>query len=194
MMRASNKFIRIDDLIDLARFHGAAYDASAFVENLTSGSPLRTIMVNTGTKPVILYSRTVNYTGDGVVARIHRDPVVSVLGDPADLVRNPNDINPDTSVIKFYSNATITSDGQETRAPDYSFGNQTGSGGGAPGQVLPTPQIMKPGQTYLLEIAGMTANAQDVAVKLSWVELDGIPGFEFDESGNFISYRGISLK
>ena len=195
-MRATNKVIRIDDLIDVARMQGSAFDASVYRTGISDTNTIRTVMVNNGTKPVILYSRLVNYTGDGVVARIYRDPDIATLGDPLDIVRNPSDINPTPEVTAFYSDFTLNGNnsGQETRSPDYSFANPTGAGGGAPGQLLPTPQIMAPGQTYLFEIAGRTANVQVVAAKLSWVELEGLPGFEFDAVGNFVSYRGVSLK
>lgn len=195
-MRATNKFIMFQELIDIARFQGNAFDASKYVEDVTSSDTIRTLMVNTSNRPVILHSRTVNFTGDGVVANIYREPVfdeelVDLTLD--DIIRNPNDINPDTTNVQFYSDMTVTDMGTQTRATDYLFGNQTGSGGGAPGQLLPSPQIMKPGQIYLLDIAGKSSNSQDVAAKLEWIELDGIPGFEFADNGDFISYKGVSL-
>ncbi len=192
-MRDGNKHVMIEEVIDIAMRQGFAFEASTeFSISTGLANATSTLLKNNGNKLVILYSRRVSYDGAGVNLRVYRDPVYTGGTILTDVIRNPNDINPDNSDVQLISAPTITSKGEETRSPERIFGNQTGSGGGAPNQTIFSPQFIKPGKSLLLEIESRSGT-QAVGSKLEWVEVSRIPGIVSDDNYVTARYTGVSL-
>lgn len=123
----------------------------------------------TGNKPLALKARTIGYDGSGIAAYIFRAPTYS--GESALILpRNPNDINPITSEVELYTDATVTADGTEVFAPAFLLGGSGTHGKGAVGADLGQEKILRPNTTYLLRLTNLDSQSMQVAAYISWYE------------------------
>ncbi len=194
-MRDGNKHVSTTEIIDIAMRQGKGFEASTIFSIVSGiGNATKTVFKNTGKNLVILHSRRVSYDGDGVILRMYRNPAYTGGTVLEDAIRNPNDVNPVDPTVQIISGVgmTVTSKGDETRSPEYIFGNQTGSGGGAPNQTIYSPQFIKPGKSVLLEIESRSGT-QAVSSKVEWVEVNRIPSIVSDDEYLNAHYTGVTL-
>lgn len=148
--------------IEINAKRGVQYEASRRLTGLTIGAVLDSIL-RTDAKPLILKSRLLSYTGDGITAEIFEGPTYT--GGTADPYYNLSRINPVASGVQLLSNPTITATGVKAFADDYLIGNTQPQGRGG---MRPTghERIFKPNTAYLLRQTMLSA--QDIAAYITW--------------------------
>lgn len=189
-MRASNRIITLDEIVEVCRLQGKVFEASREL-SIPSAAHAKSLLV-AGTSPVILFSREIGFDGVGVNAFVYRDPVYTG-GTPETSIRNPNDINPQPVKSSLLVGATITDDGTESRMARYLFSSTSNQSAGVLVQTIATPQIVLPGATLMFDIVNRDTNSAQIATAaISWAEPDNIPGLVI-ENGVFVSYNGVAL-
>lgn len=189
-MRASNRIITLEDIVEVCRMQGKVFEASREL-SIAASAHAKSILVS-GYTPIILFSREIGFDGVGVNAFVYRDPVYTG-GTPETTIRNPNDINPQNVKSSLIVGATITDDGVETRMPRYLFASTSNQSAGVPIQTIATPQLVMPGKSLMFDLVNRDTNAtQQVTAAISWAEPDNIPGLVI-ENGQFVSYNGVAL-
>ena len=176
----------VKELVNICERQGVAFQASAEF-SLASGSPIET-MFRTGSKPVIIYSRKISYDGAGLNAKLYRD-AASSNGTIIESF-STNDLIQNDAQSGFYSGATITVSGEETRAPSFIFGNSSNQGQGAALQAIDEPQIIPANSEYRFVLESRSGT-QTVASQVEWCELDNIEGLS-NSSGEW-EYVGEDL-
>lgn len=146
---------------------GLQQEGSAIFLGVAGGANNDTIFI-TGSKPVILKSRRITFSGSGVVAFIYELPTYT--GGTSAVYQNANAINPVAGESQIIIGATITTDGILIFSPNYFIGNQSNQGKGDSGSSFGEENIMKPNTTYLLRITSLDSQPQDIASHLSWFE------------------------
>lgn len=189
-MRASNRHVSLQSLIEVAGIMGCAFeatDSASFPAGVSSYTIFRT-----GSKPVIIHSREISYDGIGGTVFTYRDPVYTG-GMVRDLTRNPNDISPMTSEVTIISGSTVTDLGVESRSTRYLIGPTSQQAQGSSPRETLTPHLMLPNKEILFVIRNDDSNsAQTFAVGIGWIEIDNIPQLEI-VNGEFVKYQGVAL-
>lgn len=189
-MRASNRIIRLDDIVEICRMQGKVFEASRELE-LSASQSAKSLLVS-GDTPIILFSREIGFDGVGVNVYVNRDPIYTG-GTPETTIRNPNDINPQQVRSELIVGSTITDDGVETRMARYLFASTSNQASGAMVQTIATPQLVLPNRAIMFDIVNRSTNSsQKVTAAISWAEPDNIPGLTIKD-GQFVSYDGVYL-
>ena len=184
----STYHVSTEEIIDICKRQGRAFEGSA--EFASTGNDIFKTVFTTGENPVILYSRKISFSEDGVNAYLYRNPTYT--GGTAAEVNNPNDINPQDPTASIVVGATVTDDGILSRAPVYVFGNDSNQGNGSVLQVIDNPQHLPPNSDFLLVIESRDAAAQEIASVIEWCEPERIPGLSIVD-GSFVRYSGKLL-
>lgn len=122
----------------------------------------------TGSKPVALKGRVINFDGVGVVGEIYAEPTYTG-GTPA-VYQNASHINPVAGESQIIVGATITDIGVLAFAPVPAFGNSSTVGKGGLQPVLGDEKNLKPNTAYLLRLRSLDPQPQQVSSQLSWYE------------------------
>lgn len=122
----------------------------------------------TGSKPVALKGRVINFDGIGVVGEIYAEPTYTG-GTPA-VYQNASHINPVPGESQIIVGANIESDGALIFAPVPAFGNSSAIGRGGIQPVLGDEKNLKPNTVYLLRLRSLDPQPQQVSSFLSWYE------------------------
>ena len=150
--------------VEINAKRGVQYEASRRVTGLALDAVLDSVLV-TDSKPLILKSRQLSYTGDGIIAEIFESPTYT--GGAADPYYNLSRINPVASGVQLLAGPTlsVTATGARAFADDYLIGNTQPQGRGG---TRPTghERIFKPNTAYLLR--QRMISAQDIAAYLTW--------------------------
>lgn len=144
---------------------GRMYEASRRVTGLANGAVLDSILL-TDDMPVILKTRLLSFTGDGIVAEIYEAPTYT--GGAADPYHNLSAINPVASAVQLLAGPTlsVSAPGTKKFADDYFLSGGTGATRG--GSLRPTAgeRVLKPNTAYLLRQTMLSA--QDIAAYILW--------------------------
>jgi hypothetical protein len=150
---------------------GVQWEASRLV-TIANDAPANNVysIIRTGSKPVDLKSRVLGYTGAGVVGRIYKNPVYT--GGAADPWYNMNGrfagTQPEAQLLVGF---TLTSVGTKAGADLFAIGPASQQGKGALPQPLGSNRIFdEPNTAYLLEIASLDQQPQQVASRLEIYE------------------------
>lgn len=122
----------------------------------------------TGALPVILKSRSIGFTGEGVSSFIFEGPTYS--GGASVPYQNPNAINPVTGLSQIIVGANVTDDGFLIFAPEHLLGSTSQQSKGSGTREIGQEKIMKPNTAYLLRITSLDPQTEDVTSLLSWYE------------------------
>lgn len=122
----------------------------------------------TGSQPVSLKGRVINFDGVGVVGEIYAEPTYTG-GTPA-VYQNASHINPVAGESQIIVGATITDIGVLAFAPVPAFGNSSNVGKGGLQPVLGDEKNLKPNTVYLLRLRSLDPQPQRVSSFLSWYE------------------------
>lgn len=182
--------ITTEEIIDVCKRQGFAFESSVDL-TIGAGESLKTVF-KVGSKPVILYSRRLCYSGEGINAYVYRDPTYTG-GVESVAINNPNDINPIANESVFLSDADITNDGTLSRAPVYAFSNISQQGQGALLESIEDPQKIPPNAEILFVLENRDAQSQQLSSIIQWVEADRIPGLVLNDDGTFNRYNGKQL-
>lgn len=148
--------------------NGLQFESSSPVTSLAAAGNADTIFI-TGSKPVIIKSRTVKFNGILLVTRVFRAPTYTG-GTPVTFY-NLNDIGPVASTVTILSGATVTSAGTEFGSPTYDIGS-SGIGNVQISTYSTTgvERVLRPNTVYLQRITNNDVAAQLVSGSLTWYE------------------------
>lgn len=139
---------------------GVQHEISVFISQLAGGGVNDTLFI-TGSLPVIIKERTASYTGDGVILEIFEGATYSNIGSPITSYNLSRIVNTQPEA-KFYSGATITSEGVTAFTPEYLIGNESQQGKGGTNHVTGRERILKPNTVYLFKVTSTDNNAEDI--------------------------------
>ena len=155
----------MQSLIEIQAKRGRMYEASRRVTALAAAQVLDSILF-TDDQPVILKSRLLSFTGDGIIAEIYESPTYT--GGAADPYFNLSAVNPVASTVQLLAGPTlvVTAPGVKAFADDYFISGGTGATRG--GSLRPTAgdRVLKPNTAYLLRQTMLSA--QDIAAYILW--------------------------
>lgn len=123
----------------------------------------------TGTKPVIVKARIIDFTGKKIRARVFRAPVYT--GGTPNTPYNLNDTVISPSTVSVISGATISNDGVEFGAPNTIYGSDL-QGNSVQGTFAVTGQerILRPMTAYHLMIENLGDTTSNISGYLTWYE------------------------
>lgn len=154
---------------------GTQWEAQRRLTGMAAGQRATSI-IKTGSMPVDLKARIFAYTGDGVIARVFKDPVYT--GGAPDPIYNMNSIPGAAATLQtqLLTGFTLTADGAEIAAPMYLIGPEGAGGKGAHLSQFGSNRILAPNTSYLLTFESLEG-AQDVTARLEFYEggLDLLP-------------------
>lgn len=133
-----------------------------------AGNASNNTIFKTGSKPVALKGRIINFSGVGVVGEIYKNPTYT--GGTSVSYQNASDINPVAGESQIIVGATITADGILAFAPTPAFGNSSNQGKGGLLPSLGDEKNLKPNTTYLLRLRSLDSQSQQVSSFLTWYE------------------------
>lgn len=161
--------ITIQPLAEANSKNGTSFEASAVFNNIAPGAKTKTVF-KTGSKTAILKSRSIQFNGASIVARIYKNP--SYSGGNSGDIFNQNSINPEPTTVQILSATTVTSDGIEIAAPAYAIGSegqtshaQVGTERSSGGEY-----IFASNSSYLFVIENNSAAEIDAISYLTWYE------------------------
>lgn len=127
-------------------------------------------IIRTGSKPVDLKSRSLGYTGVGVVGRIYKAPTYT--GGTADpwFNMNPRYLGTEPEV-QLLTGFTLTNPGTKCGADIFGIGPSSNQSRGATPHDYGSNRILdEPNTAYLLEIASLDPASQQVTARLEIYE------------------------
>lgn len=122
----------------------------------------------TGSLPVAMKGRTINFNGVGVKGEIYTG-VTYTGGTPA-VYQNASDINPVPGLSQIIVGATVTDPGTLAFAPVYAFDNSSVVGRGGAVILLGGEKLLKPNTAYLFRLTSLDTQPQSVSSFLTWYE------------------------
>lgn len=146
---------------------GVQHEGSTLLSNIAAGASNDTIFL-TGSLPVALKGRVINFDGVGVKGEIYTG--ATYTGGALAEYQNASDINPVTGLTQIIVGATITNDGDLAFAPTYSFGNESNQGKGGIQSTLGSEKLLKPNTAYLLRLTSLDSSTQNISSFLTWYE------------------------
>lgn len=198
------KYMTMDELVDIWERAGYVYEFSGEAQ-FTASQSIDTFF-KAGARPVVIFSREVNYNGVGLNATVARPDVNS--GNPGDYtggtvveIYNANDVNPQPNYASptgeqeqgfvVIGGATTTGDWVQTRAPRPIFGSESNQSAGAPSQAISSPQFLKPFDLVRLRIENRDINnPQTISSYVRVAAPPDINDYIFDGNGAFVKYKG----
>lgn len=163
-----NRAMTVQNYIESNVKNGVQYESSRYLLNVPGNSNVDSIFI-TGSKPVILKVRALNYSGVGVIGQLFRSSVYTG-GTPAqDQIRNLNDITPVPTTIQLISAPTITTLGATPFAFDYLFGSAQPQAQGG-NSDLGQERIFRANTAYHFRIVSLDPNVQNISAYISWFE------------------------
>lgn len=163
-----HRALNVQSYIESNVKNGSQFEVAAQVASLAAAANNDVIFI-TGSKPVIVKARIVQFNGLLLEAHVYRSPTYS--GGSNASIYNLNDINPQTGEVIIKTGATVTATGTEFGAPTYAIGSSgQGQSSFSTFTVLGQERILRANTTYLLRITNTDTSAQRVAAYLSWHE------------------------
>lgn len=147
--------------------NGTQHEGSTILVDFAAGASNDTIFL-TGSLPVSLKARIINFDGTGVKGEVFTGPTYTG-GTPAEY-QNASDINPVVGLSQIIVGSTVTDDGDLVFAPSYSFGNSSNQGKGGIGAALGSEKLLKPNTAYLFRLTSLDTGTQNISSLLSWYE------------------------
>lgn len=145
---------------------GLQHEGSTII-TLAGNANNNTIFV-TGSQPVALKGRTINFSGVGVVGEIYKNPTYT--GGTSAAYQNASDINPVAGESQIIVGASVTAAGTLVFAPTPAFGNASNQGKGGLLPSLGDEKNLSPNTTYLFRLRSLDPQEQQVSSFLSWYE------------------------
>lgn len=142
---------------------------------LVGGSVSNTIFL-TGDLPVSLKSRSISWTGDGIVSEVFELPTytggvsVAYQNANANYIPPAEAVAPAIGLVTIIVGSSITDDGVLKFAPVPGIGNTSNQGKGATNEPLSDEHILKTNTAYLLRITSLDTQTQGVSSFLTWYE------------------------
>lgn len=161
-----NRAINIQFYDESNKKLGAQFEASALFESLGLNAEVLTTFT-TGSLPVDLKRREFAFSGLGIEARIHKDPV-NVQGGSVVPLFNMRDGFPQP-LTSLVSGVTVSSKGTEIAAPIYAIGPGSTVAKGSSNYPYAANRILEPNTTYLLTVKSLDAS-QDVSGRIEFYE------------------------
>ena len=148
--------------------NGVQYEVAALSTTVAANGTIDTLFT-TGSLPVIIKARQVDFNGTSARANVYRSPTFT--GGTPVTYYNLNDISPVAGTVVIRSGGTVTSVGTEFGAPSFYIGTD-GQANNKVGTyaTLGNERILRPNTTYLLRLTNTSAAAMDIATYLSWYE------------------------
>ena len=148
---------------------GAQFEFSTF-NAAVAGSAVSRLVLITGSKPLIIKDRQISCTGQGVTARVYKNPTYTG-GTPIAIYNLRQDGTPPASTCSILSGATVTATGTEIAAPTYVVGATNGvmnSAGTFSNRGL--ERILAANSVYLLEITNRDNGSIQLGTYVTWYE------------------------
>ncbi len=148
--------------------NGTQWEFSNSNNSLAAGASQDTILV-TGSKPVLVKSRQIGFTGTGVTARVYKSSVFS--GGTVASVYNLNTGSSNTKESVVYLSPTVTSVGTEVAAPTYTIGS-VDQGQRTVGTFVASglERVLAPNSTFLLRITNNDNSACKIVTYVTFYE------------------------
>ena len=163
---SGTRALTIQNFLEANVKRGLQHEGSALF-NIAGGANNDTIFL-TGSNPVSLKGRTINYDGVGIKGEIYTG--ATYTGGSQAAYENANDLNPVAGEVQIIVGATITDTGTLAFAPTYAFANSSNQGKGGLQPVLGDEKILKPNTAYLLRLTSLDTQSQRVSSFLTWYE------------------------
>jgi hypothetical protein len=146
--------------------NGTQFEGSVLLS--MAGTSTNDTIFKTGSKPVILKTREISYSGDGLSTFIFED--ATYTGGTSAVYQNANAIDPAVGTVDIIVGTTITDDGELIFAPIHYVGNVSNQGKGGSANTIGSERLLKPNTTYMLRIVSLDAQTQEVTSFLYWYE------------------------
>lgn len=149
--------------------NGLQYEFSSFNPTLASNTPQYAIF-KTGSKPVILKSRIISFTGTNITADVYVNSVFTG-GTQQPIYNLRTDDKAIETTVQIISGVTVTNVGNKVAATTYGVGSG-GQGQNVVGSfaVSGVERILDANKEYLLEIKNTGGSTCAVAVYATWYE------------------------
>lgn len=149
--------------------NGLSYEAVLPRTAFAGGADLD-ILIQTGSKPVIVKSVSMGFPGRGVTSNTYEAPTVSVNGSPI-LVYNSNRINPVDGQVTLFSVPTVTGIGTKAFASTVVIGS-AGIGQRTVGSyaLAGNERILKPNTKYLRRVHNDDTDSGFLTIQFNWYE------------------------
>lgn len=149
--------------------NGLQFECGTTINTIAAGANLDILFI-TGAKPVIVKSRSISFSGAGIVATVYEGTTTSAAGSTL-AVSNLSRINPIPTTATVTQGPTVTAIGNLISAPNSAVGSTT-QGQNILGtfSVGGAERVLKPNTTYLLRVNNTDSSSAKVAVYFSWYE------------------------
>ena len=149
--------------------NGLQYEANSPLISLAAAAN-SDILFTTGSKPVIIKSRTIAFSGVGISAAVYEAPTITANGT-AIAAYNLSRIIPTAAVSTLSSGPTVTATGTQISAKTFAIGS-TGVGNSSLGTyaVSGSERVLKPQTSYLLRITNTGPDTCSISAYISWYE------------------------
>lgn len=154
---------------------GLQFEAS--VATTLAGGASTDIIVQTGSLPIIVKGRDVQYFGEGLSIRLFKSPTYT--GGSPIAIYNLTDINPQATTVNILAGVTVTDVGTEIAAPRTFLGDSSlGAHYNASTTIDGLERPFSANSVYLQRITNLDTVAVDIAAYTSWYE--GEPDYPLD--------------
>lgn len=162
--------ITMQNFIEANVKNGVQYEVSAFNPAVAAGANSDVIIV-TGTKPIIIKAREVQFTGAKIELHGYVNPVFTGGGNIP--YYNLNTRNPVTGQALFKAGMTVTSVGTEVMAPTYGLGSAVaGPSTSSSVRVSGSERLLAANSTFLFRTTNTDIAAQAISTYATWFEGD----------------------
>ena len=132
----------------------------------------RDTIVLTGSKPVALITRGVQF--DGAKLELHIYSAPTYTGGTLATTYGLNSISQNASTVQIYTGATVSATGTEISAPKYLLGLPPSGNKAVQSQTIPgeSLRILSPNSTYLFRTANTSTDPMNITTYTAWHEGD----------------------
>jgi len=149
--------------------NGLSYEAVLPRTAFAGGADLD-VFIQTGSKPVIVKSVSIGYSGRGITSTTYESPTVSANGT-AIPVYNSNRISPVAGEVALYSGPAVSIIGTKAFASSVSIGS-SGNGQTTTGSyaLAGNERILKPNTKYLRRVHNDDTDSGFLTIQFNWYE------------------------
>lgn len=152
--------------------NGVQFELSSYTASVAAGATTNAIF-KSGSKPVLLKSRQISFTGTGITADVYTNPVYSG-GTPTPIYNMRLDGLAIATTVEVIGGVTVSNTGTLVAAPTYGIGTSsqgsntsgTFSGVGFTG----VERVIPANSTLLLRITNRDSTACQIATYATWYE------------------------
>ncbi|MGL5012977.1 MAG: hypothetical protein ACRC6V_01645 [Bacteroidales bacterium] len=152
--------------------NGVQFEVSSYAASVAGGATTNAILIS-GSKPVLLKSRQISFTGTGVTADVFINPVYSG-GSTVPIYNMRLDGLAVATTVQVIGGVTVSNTGTLVAAPTYGIGtssqgsNTSGTFSGA--GVTGVERVIPPNTTLLLRITNRNSSACQISTYATWYE------------------------